>query len=96
MMLTITPNPANGEVTISIEEEVGDSGLKSSSAETHFDEDIEWELEVFDNAQNLKEKKTNLKGNSAKLQTAGWNEGVYVVRVKYMDEILTGKLVVKK
>lgn len=96
MMLTITPNPANGEVTISLEEDGGDSGLKSASTETLFYEDIEWELEVYDNAQNLKEKKTNLKGNSTKLQTAGWKEGVYVVRVKYKDEILTDKLVVKK
>ena len=33
---------------------------------------------------------------STKIQTSGWKEGVYMVRVKYKDEILTGKLVVKK
>jgi hypothetical protein len=85
--LLISPNPTSGEATISIQ---------STSEEKSIDETEEWELEVYDNAQNLKEKKTNLKGNSAKLQTNSWREGVYIVRVKYKDEILTGKLVVKK
>jgi hypothetical protein len=44
----------------------------------------------------LKDKKVILKGSSAKIQTQGWKEGVYMVRVKYKNEILAGKLVVKK
>ncbi len=60
------------------------------------DETLEWEMEVYDQNQTLKEKKTKLKGRSVEIQTANWKEGVYLVRVKYKNEILTGKLVVKK
>ncbi len=86
MKIILSPNPSTDETLLSIE----------SNNDEPIDLNAEWKLEVYDNAQTLKEKKTNLKGNSATLQTAGWKEGVYVVRVKYMDEILTGKLVVKK
>ncbi len=96
MVLTIAPNPANGETTVSIVEEGEDSGLKSASLERPFDTNTEWDLEVYDSNQNLKAKKIKLKGNSTKLQTSGWKEGVYIVRAKYNDEILTDKLVVKK
>jgi hypothetical protein len=53
-------------------------------------------MEVYTSGQVLKEKKTKLKSGSAKINTLGWEEGVYIVRVKYKDEILQGKLVVKK
>ena len=85
--LSFSPNPTSSETILSIE---------STSEEKAIDETEEWELEIYDNVQNLKEKKTKLKGNSAKLQTAGWKEGIYIVRVKYKDEILTCKLIVKK
>ena len=96
MMLVITPNPTSGETTLSIESNTEESGLKSASTEPVFDENAEWELEIYSPAQTLKEKKTKLKGKSTTIQTQSWKEGVYVVRVKYKDEILTGKLVVKK
>uniref|UniRef100_UPI0035640C90 T9SS type A sorting domain-containing protein n=1 Tax=Mariniphaga sp. TaxID=1954475 RepID=UPI0035640C90 len=64
--------------------------------EKTFDENAPWDLEVYSEMQQLKTKLTNLRGQSAKIQTAGWKEGVYLVRVKYNDEILTGKLVVKR
>jgi len=85
--MVITPNPTRGETTLTIE---------TSSAETTFDETAEWELEVYSPSQTLKEKKTNLKGKNTIIQTHGWKEGIYVVRVNYRDEILTGKLVVKQ
>lgn len=87
MELLLSPNPATTETTASIE---------STSTETIFDETAEWDLEVYSPAQNLKEKLTRLKGKSTKIQTSGWPEGVYVVLVKYKNEILTDKLVVKK
>ena len=85
--LAFSPNPAGDETTLTIE---------SDSKEVIFDETTEWELEVFDQVQTLKEKKTKLKGKEHKIQTAGWKEGVYFVRVKYKDEILTSQLVVKQ
>jgi hypothetical protein len=87
LLMVIAPNPTSGETTLSIE---------STSEEKTVDENTEWELEVYSPAQALKEKRTKLKGNSTIIQTQSWKEGVYMVRVKYKGEILTGKLVVKK
>ncbi|GAB1450663.1 hypothetical protein MASR2M47_07190 [Draconibacterium sp.] len=87
LRLVFSPNPATGETTMTIE---------TTSPEESVDQVVEWEMEVFNPSQSLKEKKTNLKGNIAKIQTFGWKEGVYLVRVKYKDEILTEKLVVKR
>lgn len=87
LLLEFTPNPVSDETTLSI---------KSVSDEELFDETAEWEMEIYNEGQLLKERKTSLRGKSTKIQTAGWKEGVYMVRVKYKDEILTGKLVVKK
>lgn len=57
--------------------------------------------QLLHQTQMLKEKKTKLKGKEYKIQTSGWKEGVYMVRVKYEaknkpEELITGKLVVKK
>ncbi len=85
--MMFSPNPTTGETTLTIE---------STSEEKTVDENAEWELEIYSPTQTLKEKRTKLKGKSTTIQTQSWEEGVYVVRVKYKDEILTGKLVVKK
>ena len=85
--LSIFPNPSTGETTLSIE---SDSGKET------FDENTEWELEVFDQVQMLKAKNTKLKGHTFTINTSGWKEGVYMVRVKYKDEILHGKLIVNR
>lgn len=87
MMLVMTPNPTTGETTLSIET---DDDMNA------FDETVEWDLEVYDQSQSLKEKKNRLKGKSSTIQTAGWKEGIYAVRVKYKDRILQEKLVVQK
>ena len=87
LLLTLTPNPTTGETLRSIE---------TTSDTKIFDETTEWDVEIYDQSQLLKEKKNSLKGKSTTIQTAGWKEGVYAVRVKYKDEILQGKLVVKK
>jgi hypothetical protein len=85
--LVFSPNPATDETTMTIE---------TTSPEESVDQAVEWEMEVYDPAQNLKDKKIKIKGDSTKLQTSGWKEGIYIVRVKYKDEIITGKLAVKK
>ena len=87
MILVMTPNPTTGETILTIESE---NDINS------FDETAEWELEVYDQGQSLKEKKNSLKGKSTKIQTAGWKEGIYAIRVKYKDKILQDKLVVQK
>ncbi len=85
--MAISPNPVTSETTIFLE---------SNSEEIVFDEDTEWELAVYDQSQLEKEKKTKIKGKEAKIRTAGWKKGIYYVRVKYKDEILTGKLSVEE
>ncbi len=90
--MTFSPNPTTGETTLSI---------KSENKEQTLGETAVWELEIYSPAQVLTQKTTRLRGSSTTIQTAGWKEGVYAVRVKLTtnekpDEILTGKLVVKK
>ncbi len=90
--MVFSPNPTTGETTLSIE---------SDSKKKSVDETAEWEFEVYNPNQTIKEKRTNLKGSSTTIQTQSWKEGVYVVRVKFKpdgktEKILTGKLMVKK
>ncbi|MFV0267495.1 MAG: M12 family metallo-peptidase [Draconibacterium sp.] len=95
--LAISPNPASGEAILSIKSGLPEETvLKSASMGTTFDENAVWDLEVYDNMQSLKLKKQKLKGSSATINTQSWKEGVYMVRVKFKDEMLSGKLVVKK
>jgi hypothetical protein len=85
--MLFTPNPTTGETTLTIE---------TTSEEKTFDETAQWDLEVYSETQLLKTKQTGLRGQSARIQTAGWKEGVYIVRVNYNGEVLTGKLLVKR
>lgn len=84
--MSLSPNPSNGETTLSIE---------STSEDVVLDENAEWGVEIFDQTQCLKEQKTKMKGKENKINTAGWKTGIYLVRVKYKDEYLQGKLVVQ-
>lgn len=92
MMLMMTPNPTSGETTLSIESNTD----QISSYKDNFDYNQEWDMEIYSPGQTLKTKKTKLKGKSTTIQTAGWTEGIYSVRVKYKEQVLTGKLVVKR
>ena len=65
--LVFSPNPATDETTMTIE---------TTSPEESVDQAVEWEMEVYDPAQNLKDKKIKIKGDSTRLQTSGWKEGV--------------------
>jgi hypothetical protein len=95
---SIYPNPVTDETTLSIKQVVSSDGgtAKSSSTELLLDESVEWQLEIHDYQKNLMLKSSDLKGNSVTINTAGWKKGVYVVRVMYKDQILTGKLMVER
>jgi hypothetical protein len=99
--LTFTPNPSNGQTTVSIvsADELGSEGLsesaKSVSSATVFDETIPWDLEVYTQNQLLKDRKTKQIGRSATINASCWPEGLYIVKVAYNGDILTGKLLVK-
>jgi hypothetical protein len=85
--ISLSPNPATGEATLMLE---------SNTEDNTIDETVKWDLEVYSETQMLKTKQTGLRGQRAKIQTAGWQEGNYLVRVKYKNEILTAKLLVKR
>ncbi len=87
LLLRISPNPTTGETTLTIQ---------SSSEKEILDVNREWDLEVYTQTQVLKAKKNRLKGSSTVINTSGWQEGVYVVRALYNNEIITGKLIVKR
>lgn len=83
--LAITPNPATGEATIRLVGENKDAPVALT----------EWDCEIYDPMQSLKEKKTKLKTIETKINISGWMDGVYIVRAKVGDKILSEKLVVK-
>lgn len=83
--LAFSPNPSSGETTIEI---------ATGSGEV-LAPDTEWDLEVYDSMQSLKTKTQKLKGDKQTINTTGWKDGVYIVRVKIGKEIISEKLVVK-
>jgi hypothetical protein len=83
--LAIFPNPASGEVTLTIEMSDGEELPVSG-----------WDLEIYAPNTMLKEKKTTLKDNKTNINTSGWQEGIYMVRVKFGDRLLSGKLIVER
>ena len=83
--MAFTPNPATEQTTIEL----------SADGEKMVNDKTEWEMEVYDNMQSLKEKKIQIKGNQTKLNTTNWKDGVYIVRAKIGEEIISEKLLIK-
>lgn len=84
--LYLTPNPAIDETTLVIKS-IGRIGE---------DIDTEWDMEIYTETQVLKQKYTKIKGQSYKINTQGWKEGVYIFRIRYKDQVLNSKLIVRK
>lgn len=85
--MILSPNPSSGETTITIE---------SSKKDEKIDLNEEWDLEIFDQQQNLKENFQKVKGNTKKFNASTWKEGNYILKAKYKDKYVVGKLVVTK
>ena len=83
--LAISPNPTASETTVELMPE----------GEKTIDENILWGLDVYDQMQGMKAKNPQIKGKQAKINTSNWKDGVYVVRAKIGDEVITEKLIVK-
>lgn len=83
--MSFTPNPATSETTI----------VLTADGEKSVTENTQWELEAYDQQQGIKEKETKIKGKQTKLNTSNWKDGVYIVRAKIGEEIISEKLVVK-
>lgn len=85
--MILSPNPSSGETTMTIE---------ASKKDEKIDLNEEWDLEIFDQQQNLKEKFQKVKGNTKQFNVSTWKEGNYILRVKYKDKYVVGRLVVTK
>ena len=83
--LAISPNPATNEATIKLVAENTEAPVAL----------IEWDYEIYDSMQALKEKKTKLKTTETKISTSNWEDGVYVVRAIVGGKIFSEKLLVK-
>lgn len=83
--LSISPNPVTGETTLRL---VGENENDLIALN-------EWDYEIYDSMQSLKEKKTKLKTVETKINTSSWKEGVYIIRAKIGEDIITEKMVVK-
>lgn len=83
--LVISPNPTTSETTIELVS--GDGKELVSNAI--------WDLEIYDSMQSMKTKVQKIKSNRQPISTSGWKDGVYIVRAKIGEKIISGKLVVK-
>jgi len=84
--LAISPNPTTSEATVE---------LVSTSTEKNLKEP-EWDLEIYDAMQSQKANLKKIKGTKQNINTSGWKDGIYIVRVKTENEVLSGRLVVKQ
>lgn len=83
--MVLSPNPTESESTITLSNE--NDAIAVS--------DKEWELEIYSSDQLLKMKQPRLKGKEYKINTSGWKDGVYIIKVKIEDQTISDKLVVK-
>ena len=72
------------------------TGYWENTKNEAIDTSTEWDLEIYDQMQILKTKKVKLKGDKYKINTSGWQGGMYFVRIKFKDKILSGKFLVNR
>lgn len=85
ILINAFPNPTGSATTIELAGEKIDS-MNVSTA---------WDMEVYDPYSMLKTKANNIQGKTYKINTSDWKDGVYVLRAKVKDEVITEKLFVK-
>ena len=83
--MVFSPNPSISETTLSI----------STKSGTKVNDNLEWDLEIYDSMQVLKTKTQKIKGDKQTINTSSWKDGVYIVRVKIGKDMIIGKLAVK-
>jgi len=87
LSLAFSPNPARDETIMTID---------SQQEGTEFDENEEWTMEVYSKNQMMRVLNIRQKGKRYTLNTSVWEKGMYLIRVKYKNEVLTGKLIVER
>ncbi|MBA7533301.1 hypothetical protein ES705_25536 [subsurface metagenome] len=84
--LSFFPNPATVEITME---------LKTDNIDT-FTEGDKWEAEIFNRQMLLMHKTTRLEDKTYTINVSGWKEGIYYVRVKVKDQLVSGKFIVTR
>ncbi|MCD6597752.1 MAG: T9SS type A sorting domain-containing protein, partial [Bacteroidales bacterium] len=84
--MSFTPNPTSNETTLE---------LKTENIAKYTEGD-EWEMEIYSQQQKLIEKTTSLKDKKYIINTTGWKEGIYFVRVKINNNVYSGKFIVAR
>jgi len=84
--LSFFPNPATDEIKLE---------LKTDNLDTYTEGD-EWEAEIFNQQMLLMHKSTRLKDKTYTINVSGWKEGVYYVRVKVKDKVVSGKFIISR
>jgi hypothetical protein len=84
-LMLLSPNPTVDESTVQLIDESSSVNISN----------MEWNLEVYDQNQSMKEKKTKIKGDRTTLKTSSWKDGIYYLRAYYNNEWISEKLIVK-
>jgi len=69
--------------------------LKTDNIDT-FTEGDKWEAEIFNRQMLLMHKTTRLKDKTYTINVSGWKEGIYYVRVRVKDKLVSGKFIVTR
>lgn len=86
--MSFTPNPTAGETTLE---------LKTDNIKNITEGDI-WKAEIFNQKMVMIHKTKRLQDKKYTINTSGWENGIYYVRVNIIDKgiVLSGKFVVER
>jgi len=86
MMLSVSPNPASSDMTISVISE----NEKDISAENE-----QWDLEIY-NLYYVLQVKRHVKGSTVSINTSAWKEGIYMIKAICKGNVLSERVIIKK
>lgn len=89
MMMMMAPNP----ISLSLESS-SIIQLVSTNESIQINYDLGWEMEIYD-VNFTKKVKQIVKKKEYELKTQGWKSGTYLVKAKYNNKTLTGKLLLQ-
>ena len=69
--------------------------LKTENIDKYTEGD-EWEMEIYNQQQVLIKKTTDIKDKKHIINTSGWKEGIYFVRVKVNNKMFSRKFIVAR
>lgn len=95
VLYSLSLNVGNGQIEVELipeyyEEELQDLKTISDRSATE-----KWTIEVYNARTGEKVLVKEVEGNNYTFDTAGWESGIYIVRVTIGDEVLSEKVVVK-